>query len=96
MLIQLSKFGTTLTSRDSGKEAYSAIQPLLSELSINDELILNFDGVNTFSPSWADEFLTPLHKKYGERLVLQPTQNLSVKTTLNLLAEINKINFIVR
>lgn len=85
MKIQLRKFGTTLTSRQMGKEAFAAFQPILAGMK-NDEIIeVNFDGVNTFSPSWGDEFLTPLKKNYPGRVVLAPSKNLSVKLTLEVL-----------
>ena len=96
MIIELKKFGTTLTSRDSGNEAYKAIQPLLSNLKDDEELILDFEGIDTFSPSWGDEFITALFKKYQDRLKLQTTDNLSVKATLDLLSEINKVDFNIK
>ena len=44
---------------------------------IEDEIIeVNFDGVLTFSPSWGDEFLTPLLNTYEDRLILKNTSNL--------------------
>jgi len=93
MIIELKKFGTNLTSRDGGKEAYNAIQTLLRNLKDKEELIIDFKDVYAFSPSWGDEFLTNLYKKYKDRLVLLYTENPSVIATLELLAEINNINF---
>lgn len=95
MRIMLEKFGTTLTSRQLGKEAFAALQPQLGELAKDENLEIDFEGVNTFTPSWGDEFLTPLQEVYGKRLVLMNTQNLSVKTTLKLLESINKKEFVV-
>lgn len=93
MKIELKKFGTTLISRQNGREAFAAFQPQLTALGENENLELDFDGVITFSPSWGDEFLSPLLKKYGTRLVLINTGNLSVKATLELLEKINKKPF---
>jgi len=94
MKIELNKFGTTLTSRDGGREALAAFQPSLSMIN-NDEVVeINFAGVNTFSPSWGDDFLTPLIKMFGQRLILVNTDNLSVKATLDLLESIHKFKFI--
>ena len=96
MKIILKKFGTTLTSRQLGKEAFAALRSQLTELNDNEKLEIDFDGVNTFSPSWGDEFLTPLINKYGKALVLINTQqNLSVKLTLSLLEDINKKSFVI-
>ena len=93
MKIYLEKFGTTLTSRQAGKEAFLAFQPPLSEIGVNEPLEIDFEGVVTFSPSWGDEFLTMLHKEFGKRLILKNTDNPSVKATLKLLEKIHKIKF---
>ena len=95
MRIELKKFGTTLISRQNGREAFAALQPQLTALSENENLELDFEGVITFSPSWGDEFLSPLLKKYDTKLILLNTNNPSVKATLELLGEINQKPFII-
>ncbi|MDP3710763.1 MAG: hypothetical protein Q8R29_03540 [bacterium] len=90
MKLKLEKFGTTLISRELGSEAFKALQSTLLELSPSDELEIDFSGVLTLSPSWADEFLSPLLEKLGERLLLLPSDNLSVQATLKILQEANK------
>lgn len=93
MRTELKKFGTTLISRQNGREAFVAFQSQLSILGENENLELDFEGVITFSPSWGDEFLSPLLKQYGSRLVLMNTSNPSVKATLELLEKINQASF---
>ena len=93
MIIQLKKFGQILTSRDDGREAYLALQPNLKDVNTKDNIIIDFDGVKVFTPSWGDEFLTPLFKKFDKNLSLKNTENPSVKVTLDILEETNKINF---
>jgi len=93
MKIELKKFGTTLISRQNGREAFAALQSQLATLGEKEDLELDFEGVITFSPSWGDEFLTPLVKQYGNRVTLMNTGNLSVKATLELLEKINQIPF---
>ncbi len=93
MRIELKKFGTTLISRQNGREAFAAFQPQLSALVESENLELDFEGVITFSPSWGDEFLSPLLKQYGSRLILMNTSNPSVKATLELLEKINQATF---
>ena len=93
MKIYLEKFRTTLTSRQAGKEAFSAFQPRLSDIGTNEPLEMDFEGVVTFSPSWGDEFLTPLQKEFGKRLILKHTENPSVQATLALLEKIHIIKF---
>jgi hypothetical protein len=85
MIIQLKKFGITLVSRPSGKEAWLAFQPVLNEISGDEEIIVDFDGVVVLTPSWADEFLTPLHKQFNNRIKLHNIDNPSVAATLAIL-----------
>lgn len=93
MRIYIKKFGTTLTSRADGKEALLAIKPSLASLPHNENLEIDFDGVITFSPSWGDEFLTPLAKEYRERLILLSSDNPSVVMTVQLLEKVNGFLF---
>lgn len=87
MIIELKKFGTTLISRQTGKEAFLAFQPALKSVKNGEVVEVDFAGVLTFSPSWGDEFLTPLLDKHGEKLLLKNTDNPSVKVTLEILQE---------
>lgn len=89
MKIELKKFGEILTSRPSGREAFLAFQPSLQELEPGENIVIDFEGVKVFTPSWADEFITPLLKKYGKQITLNPSENLSVKETLTFLDEIS-------
>ena len=92
MIIELKKFGTTLTSRDDGREALAAFLPSLKNLPADELVEIDFDGVNTLSPSWADEFLSGLKKLFWGRLKLRPSHNPSVKATLELLENIYRTN----
>lgn len=93
MKLQLGKFGRTLISRELGSEALKAFQTTLRELPKDEELEIDFSEVLTLSPSWADEFLSPLLDLMGDRLVLLPSDNLSVHATLKILQEANKRQF---
>jgi hypothetical protein len=85
MIVQIKKFGTTLVSRPSGKEAWLAFQPVLNQISTTEEIIVDFEGVVVLTPSWADEFLTPLREKFNKRIKLDNIDNPSVKATLAIL-----------
>lgn len=85
MIIRLKNFGTTLVSRPSGKEAWLAFQSVLNQASLKEEIVVDFDGVVVLTPSWADEFLTPLNEKFKERVKLHNIDNPSVKATLAIL-----------
>jgi len=89
MRIELKKFGTTLTSRQAGSEAFKALQSQIRDVGSDENVEIDFEGVLTLSPSWGDEFLTPLFEKFGNRLLLLPSDNLSVQATLKLLHEIH-------
>lgn len=93
MTIDMTKFGSVLTSRQAGKEAYAAFLPTLTNLSENENVLVDFDGISTFSPSWGDEFLTPLQRKFGDRLTLKNVSNPSVSLTITTLEKINDSKF---
>jgi hypothetical protein len=85
MRIELKKFGEVLTSRPTGREAFAAIRPILDP---NAQVVeIDFDGVVSFSPSFADEFFTALKDMYGNRIKYLPTDNPSVIETLKILEE---------
>ena len=85
MIIELKKFGTTLVSRPSGKEAWLAFQPTLKDISTTEEVTVDFNDVSVLTPSWADEFLTPLRARFGDKVRLLNSDNASVKATLAIL-----------
>ncbi len=96
MKLQLEKFGKTLISRELGSEAFKAFQSTLHEFSKDEVLEIDFSGVLTLSPSWADEFLTPLLDQLGNRLILLASDNLSVNATLKILHEANQSSFNIK
>jgi len=96
MKLQLEKFGKTLISRELGSEAFKAFQSTLREFSKDEELEIDFSGVFTLSPSWADEFFSPLLNQLGDKLILLPSDNLSVHATLRILQEANKQSFTMK
>ena len=48
---------------------------------------IDFSGVVSLSPSWADEFFTALKNMYGNRVVYLSSDNPSVIETLKILEE---------
>ena len=91
MIILLKKFGTILISRPYGKEAFLALQPIMREVNSNEKIEVDFEGVNVLTPSWADEFISPLIKKYKKRIELVNTENPSVQATLRTLKKAGSI-----
>ncbi len=84
MTIELKKFGTILTSRPAGLEAFQAIRPSITQ---GENVQVDFDGVLAVTPSWVDEFFSHLIEHVGDRIELLPTDNASVLATFSVLAE---------
>jgi len=93
MKIELKKFGTTLISHQTGREAFLALQPLLKEAKEDEAIEVDFEDILIFSPSWGDEFLIPLLKIYRDKLLLKNTSNPSVQATLEILEKTIGKNF---
>ena len=87
MRIELKKFGAVLTSRPAGKEAYLSARAYLLPKDKNEKVEIDFTGVQVLSPSWADEFLTPIKNEFNNNLLLLPCENSSVKASLEILKE---------
>lgn len=83
MKIELKKFGTVLTSRPAGKEAFAAIRPILKPNE--NEVLIDFDGIISLSPSWADEFFYALRNMYGDKVKFLPSDNISVIETIKII-----------
>lgn len=84
MKIQLSKYGTVLISRPAGKEAFLALKAYVLGKK-EKTLEIDFEEIKVLSPSWADEFLTPLKKEYQDHLFLLPSDNPSVEASLKMI-----------
>jgi len=93
MIIFFKKFGTTLNGRQFGRESFAAFDSSIENIGKDENVIVDFDGVVTFTPSWGDEFLNPLVSKFGKRLILKNTKNPSVQASLKILEEVYKKKF---
>ena len=83
MKLELKKFGSTLSSRPSAREAWlSAKAYILSDLKTAEKVEVDFEGVQVLTPSWADEFISSLIQEYPNDVVLLPSDNASVKMSL--------------
>ena len=88
MIIKLNKFGRILNGRPAGKEAWLVAQAyVLSDKKPNEKIEVEFTGVQVLTPSWADEFLTPLKNLYPEEVTLLPNDNPTVKAALEIIVE---------
>lgn len=81
----LKKFGALLISRPAGKEAYLAAKAYILPKNREEEIIVDFEGVDVLAPSWADEFLTKLKEDFPGKVSFINTENPSVRATLETL-----------
>lgn len=88
MTIKINKFGTILISRPAGREAFAAARAYtLPQHTSDNQIVLDFAGVDVLSPSWADEFITGLSGIYKNAVLsFTNTDNPSVKETLEILS----------
>jgi hypothetical protein len=94
MTIQFKKFGEILVSRQDGREAFAAFRPTLLSVEDSEEIVVDFDGVMVFAPSWGDEFLRQLFEMFGYgRVVFKNTSNSSVQETLKFLEKLKGEKF---
>lgn len=86
--VHLKKFGRVLSARPYGQHAWLSIQPLLTKkISAKEKIFIDFGGVRVLGPGWADEFISSIINRYPKQVVLLPSDNLSVKTTLNFIGK---------
>lgn len=69
MRIQIKKFGKLLNSRPAGKEAALRMIQIINGSIEDNEIILDFAGVEIITPSFADEFIEMLRQRYKEKLI---------------------------
>ncbi len=62
-----------------------ALQSSMQAIDPNEKIKIDFEGITVLTPSWADEFVTPLKDKYKGAVVLLNMTNPSVKATLETL-----------
>ena len=83
MRIEMKKFGNILNGRPAGREAYLRVVQIANGANSDQEVVLDFAGVEILTPSFADEFLRSLREKYGGGNVhLENTGSATVRETL--------------
>ena len=82
MRIAVSKFGTLLISRPAGHEAFLVFCSTHKLDDPQETIELDFTGVNVLAPSWADEFISNIKKKFPNPVLCLPSSNASVIESL--------------
>ncbi len=85
MILDMANFGNMLMSRTSGREDLLKAEAYIFSEIKDEEIILDFKNVKVLAPSWADEFITPLIKKY--QLTYINTENPSVTASLQMVLD---------
>ena len=60
---------------------------IVLKVSEQENVIIDFKEVLVLTPSWADEFLTPLLSRFKDKVTLIHTDNASVHATLKILSK---------
>ncbi len=86
MEVKVSNFGDILMSRPAGREAFlKAKAYVFKDIKTDEIFVLDFDKVKVLAPSWADEFISGIHKDYGNEVQCINTENPSVKASLRII-----------
>lgn len=67
MIIAMKKIGVILDSRPLGREAWLGMRPSIRP-DPDEAVLVDFEGVNLLTPSFADEFLTCLLEAFPGRV----------------------------
>lgn len=79
----LFQFGDFLTVRSHARQALLAVNEFLSKIGDwKGKIEIDFTGVKVLGPWWADEFLSTLIHKYPGQVILLPSDNPTVKASL--------------
>ena len=85
--IEIKKFGDKLVSRPAGREAFLALESYqLKDVSADELIEIDFEGVKALTPSWADEVVTKIAERF-KNVKLLNTENITVEATLKTLRE---------
>jgi hypothetical protein len=85
MIIEIKKFGKLLISRPAGKEAASIMLSSFKPATPDEDIELDFSGVEVIAPSWLHEVLSALRAEYGQRVKCLPYQNQSLIQSIKII-----------
>ena len=86
--VEMKKFGTLLNSRPAGREAALRIFQIVNGYNKDEDMILDFKGVEILTPSFADELINMLYEKYQNRKIkLENQETATVQDTIKSIQE---------
>ncbi|MFZ2189344.1 MAG: DUF4325 domain-containing protein [Candidatus Magasanikiibacteriota bacterium] len=84
--INLKEFGIHLSDRESAKRSLLFIKMRYKKIIDNvNKIEINFEDIKVLGPGWADEFISNLSKEYPGKIVLLPSNNASIKASLQFI-----------
>jgi hypothetical protein len=84
MIVQMLKFNIVLNGRPSAKEVVLRIQQIVNGSAEKEDVVIDFDGVEILTPSFADELLHGLREKYGSDKIKIINTSQSVSETIKI------------
>jgi hypothetical protein len=66
MILEMKKFGNILNSRPSAGEAVLRVKQIING-NADEEIILDYNGVEVLTPSFADELINGIKKLYPSK-----------------------------
>ena len=66
MILEMKKFGNILNSRPSAREAVLRVKQIING-SMDEEITLDYNGVEVLTPSFADELIIGIKKLYPDK-----------------------------
>jgi len=85
MIVQMLKFNTVLNGRPSAKEVVLRIQQIVNGSAEKEDVVIDFNGVEILTPSFADELLHGLREKYGQEKVKIINTSPAVSETIKII-----------
>ena len=83
----LENFGSVLSGREDGAQAYLRLKTMLEKLPNGDVLVVDLSGVKMLNPSYADETIGEAFVKFPGKIRVNGTISLGVDRSL---AEVEK------
>lgn len=77
------KFGSLLNSRPSAREDFLRMLQIINGSGEKEGVVLDFEGVEIMTPSYADELVSSLKGRYGQdKVVIENARTAAVHDTL--------------
>lgn len=83
--ISLKEFGEILEKEEDGKKAYVQAELCIKNLNEKSKIEIDFTDIQSIGIEWGEAFLSQLHQKYGDRILLINVESPECITILEIL-----------